>query len=265
VSFTDYEVPEENPTDGGQVDAVDGADAGFDGPVLQVDEYADYKVPVRVDGQEMFVPLAEAVQGYQRQADYTRKTQEVAQQRQELQVVAAIKQALDNDPEGTLQALSEHYGVGVAPRGAQPAAVEDPYSDWGFDGTTSAPDPRLSQLEQRIALFEKAQAQQQLEAEISRLQTKYGDSFNAQEVLAQAVASGDSDLERVYKLIDYDRVASTSKAQQQVASKTQQAVAAKKAAQVVSSGGSAVTQAMTDGPIRSIRDAWAAAKAQHGV
>lgn len=260
MSFTDSDVPEMDPTVGGQVDAADGAEAGFDGPILPIDEYRDFHVPVRVDGEELLVPLAEAVQGYQRQADYTRKTQEVAQQRQELQVVAAIKQALDNDPVGTLQALSEHYGVGGLPQAAPQQTQYDSDDVWGFGGATDTPDPRLSQLEQRIAAFEKAQAQQQLEAEIGRLQTKYGDSFNAQEVLAQAVASGDSDLERVYKLIDYDRVANASRAQQQQAAKTQQAVAAKRAAQVVSSGTSAVGKTVNDSPIRSIRDAWAAAK-----
>lgn len=264
MSFTESDVPEFDPTDSGQVDAADGAEAGFDGQILPIDDYKDFHVPVRVDGEEILVPLVEAVQGYQRQADYTRKTQEIAQQRQDLQVVAAIKTALDNDPVGTLQALSEHYGVGVAPQGAPQTSYE---SDdmWGFGGATEQSDPRLSQLEQRIAQFEKAQAQAQLEAEIGRLQAKYGESFNAQEVLAQAVASGDSNLERVYKLIDYDRVAVQGRAQQQVATKTQQAVAAKKAAQVVSSGGSAGGQVVSDASIRSIRDAWAAAKQEHGV
>lgn len=260
---TDFDVTD-NPIDDGQVGTDDGADAGFDGPVLAIDEYKDFHIPVRVDGEEMYVPLAEAVQGYQRQADYTRKTQEVAQQRQELQVVAAIKQALDNDPAGTIQALSEHYGVGVAPQGA-PQVQDDPYGDWGFSsGASDTPDPRLSQLEQRIAAFEKQQAQAQLDAEIQRLQSKYGEAFNAQEVLAQAVATGQSNLENVYKLISFDRIASGAVQQQQAAAKVQTQVAAKKAAQVVSSGGSAGARAVVDSPIRSIRDAFAAAKQELG-
>ncbi len=180
MSFTDsYEdVQDDGPVEHGQVEDLDGAEGG--GPVLPVDEYATYMVPVRVDGEEIMVPLSEAVQGYQRQADYTRKTQEVAQQRQELQVVAAIKQALESDPTGTIQALSEHYNVAtntVAPS-------QDYDEDWSY-GTTEQ-DPRLSQLEQRIAAFEKAQAQAQLDAELGRLQAKYGETFSAQEVLAQA-------------------------------------------------------------------------------
>ena len=259
MSFTDsYEdVQDDGPVGYGQVTNLDGAEDR--GPVLAVDEYAAYMVPVRVDGEEIMVPLSEAVQGYQRQADYTRKTQEVAQQRQELQVVAAIKQALESDPTGTIQALSDHYNV--ATTSVPPSQGYD--DDWSY-GTTEQ-DPRFSQLEQRVAAFERQQAQAQLDAEIGRLQSKYGESFSAQEVLAQAVALGNSDLEQVYKLTNFDRIVEVAQARHKEASKTQKTVEAKKAAQVVSSGGSAGSRAVVDTPIRSIREAWAAAKADQGV
>jgi hypothetical protein len=41
------------------------------------DEYADRNVKLNVAGEEVDVPLKEALAGYQRQADYTRKTQEL--------------------------------------------------------------------------------------------------------------------------------------------------------------------------------------------
>lgn len=44
----------------------------------------DYKVKVKIDGVEQEIPLAELKNGYSRQSDYTQKTQELAQQRQEL-------------------------------------------------------------------------------------------------------------------------------------------------------------------------------------
>jgi len=42
-------------------------------------------VKVLVDGQELELPVDEVAKGYQRQADYTRKTQEVAQQKQAME------------------------------------------------------------------------------------------------------------------------------------------------------------------------------------
>lgn len=44
----------------------------------------DYKVKVKIDGIEQEIPLSELKNGYSRQSDYTQKTQELAQQRQEL-------------------------------------------------------------------------------------------------------------------------------------------------------------------------------------
>lgn len=42
-------------------------------------------VTAKIDGEEQEIPLSEAMQGYQRQQDYTRKTQELASQRRELE------------------------------------------------------------------------------------------------------------------------------------------------------------------------------------
>lgn len=53
------------------------------------------KYTVKVDGQELEVDEGELVQGYQRQADYTRKTQELARERNEVaqMIPNAVKQA----------------------------------------------------------------------------------------------------------------------------------------------------------------------------
>jgi hypothetical protein len=45
---------------------------------------SDFKVKVKVNGQEQEVTLDELKNGYQRQSDYTQKTQEIAQQKQAL-------------------------------------------------------------------------------------------------------------------------------------------------------------------------------------
>lgn len=49
----------------------------------------NYKVKVKVNGVETEIPFAELRNGYQRQADYTTKTQELADQRKEVQSQAA--------------------------------------------------------------------------------------------------------------------------------------------------------------------------------
>lgn len=49
---------------------------------------------VKVDGQEIEVPASELVKGYQRTADYTRKTQELAEMRKQVQAEAVESRAL---------------------------------------------------------------------------------------------------------------------------------------------------------------------------
>jgi len=255
VDTTDYS-PDVDPVDDGQVDELGGAD---DAPVIDVNEFGDHYVTVKVDGMDVRVPLSEAIAGYSRQADYTRKTQELASQRQELQWASAIKQALENDPAGTIDLLADHYGV--SRKEAQRMIDDDPYFDSGFQMDDPAAK-RIQEMEGRISAFEKAQAQQELEREISRLQTTYGDDFDAQEVVAAAVAQGSTNLEAVFKQIAFDRVTARQKAE---ASKAAKKVEDKRQASVVSGASSAKTASDDVGTIRSIADAWAAAKRQHGV
>ena len=58
------------------------------------DEYADRPVKLNIAGEEIDVPLKEALAGYQRQADYTRKTQELSEQRKQVQFGTALQEAV---------------------------------------------------------------------------------------------------------------------------------------------------------------------------
>lgn len=250
----------DDPVIDGQVEETDGSDeTSVEEQLLDISQYTGYKVPVKVDGEEVLVPIEEVAAGYSRQADYTRKTQELAQQRAELQWANALKGALDNDPQGTLQLLSQHYGiVSSAPTQQQP---DDPFD---FDRSWQdepAVDPRYASLEQRLARFEQEQANQALTSEITRLVGKYGEDFDPQEVVSNAVRLGSNDLEAVYKQTAFDRV--LTKAQQAAARAAQLEAqrTAKQAAGLVSGGESARGGGSSDGPaIRSITDAWNAAK-----
>ena len=71
-------------------------------------------VKVKVDGTDIDVPFGEAIQGYQRQADYTRKTQELAAQREQLGYAQTLQQALETNPQETIDLLTRHYGVATA-------------------------------------------------------------------------------------------------------------------------------------------------------
>ena len=59
--------------------------------------------PLKVDGTESSRSVLNELQdGYQRQSDYTRKTQELAEERKRLSQAEAIVSALETDPDGTI-------------------------------------------------------------------------------------------------------------------------------------------------------------------
>jgi len=224
--------------------------------LLPVDEYGDKYVSVSVGGEDIKVPLKEPLSGYQRQADYTRKTQELSEQRKQVQFGAALQEALQNDPNGTLALLSQHYGVAQ-----QPSEEEELYMD--------PVEKQYRQLDQRLAAFEQQKAMDQLEKTVQSLQTRYGSDFDANEVVAKALAIGSSDLEAVYKQVAFDRLYEDASAvrhlREKKAQEQTQVTQAKRQASVVSSGSSASSADVSAKPITSLRDAYEAAKRQHSV
>lgn len=244
----------------GQVEG--GEETAFEEPsyeYINVDEFADKYVKLTVDGEELEVPLKEAVSGYQRQADYTRKTQALAEERRSVQFAQAIQQALDNDPLATIELLKSHYGLD------QQAASEFEEDDLFADPM----EKQYKQLEQRLRSFEEQQALNELERTIGGLQQKYGDDFDANEVVSIALAKGTTDLEGVYKQMAFDRLHQREQAQRELqarkAQQEQKIVQAKRSSGIVAGGSSAQGTSTESGPITSLRDAFAAAKQQLGI
>ena len=226
---------------------------------VDIDSYGDKYVKLKVDGEELDVPLKEALSGYQRQADYTRKTQELASQRENLQRAATIAEALERDPMGTLDALGRFYGASTA---NQPAPIQEPEF-------TDPLERQVWELNQKIQSFEQLQAQQELEREVSRLQSQYPD-FNPMEVISTALKYGVDDLEGIYKQMAYDKlvqeVQTYRQAQQALAAQESQVTDAKRQAAFVAGGASANGSGTEPvGRISSVQDAWLAAKRQVGM
>ncbi|NBW08693.1 MAG: hypothetical protein EBR82_11770 [Caulobacteraceae bacterium] len=217
-----------DPTADGQVNEVTEviAETPVQEPELfDYTEIADKVIKLQVDGEEVIVPVKEALAGYQRQADYTRKTQELSEQRKQVQFAATLAESLQKDPAGTLQALQQHYGVKTP---IQDQQVEEEYLD--------PAEKQLRDLEQRIATFEQQKAMDDLAKTIDSLQSKYGEDFNADEVVAKALATGSTDLEAVFKQISFDKVYSKASEASRKLAEEQARVDAKRSASVVSGG-----------------------------
>jgi hypothetical protein len=221
--------------------------------LLDVTEIADKVVKLQVDGEEIAIPVKEALAGYQRQADYTRKTQEISEQRKQLQFAATLQEALQKDPENTLRLLNQQFGKN------QPTAVTPEEEEY-----LTPEEQQVRQLNQRLAALEQERAMDALVKTIDTLQEKYGDEFNADEVVFRANQLGTTDLEAVFKSIAFDKVyAEKTKASKKLAEE-QERLNAKRNASVVSSGASAKTSAPKSAPPKSIHEAFEMTKRQLG-
>ena len=107
--------------------------------------------------------------GYLRQSDYTKKTQEIANQKREMEDALALYQKVKNTPEIAEQA-SQQYNI-----------------------------PNLDPSQQRLIELENKLMDMQLEREINLLQSKY-DDFEVREVLTVAQEKGLMNLEDAYLL-----------------------------------------------------------------
>ena len=204
---------------------------------------------VKVDGAESQVTLDELRDGYQRQADYTRKTQELSAERDRLRQAESIVSALESDPEGTLQALQRSFGVDISSPNQQ--------EDWEELDPT---EQKLRELEKKIDKQEANQRQQSVEREVTKLQESYGE-FDAKELLGHAVKHGIANLEAAYTHWQFGDVKATADKLQQ----EQDIISKKRSASVIAPGGS--TQAGTqqskgEAAPSSIREAFERAKQQ---
>ena len=211
---------------------------------------------VKVGGDEMQVSLEELQDGYQRQSDYTRKTQELASERQRLQQAEAIVSALEADPQGTLQALHNAFGVEENVPTNGPTG-----SDWEVDDPQSE---RINRLEKQLEDQAKVQRQQALDKEMSSLKEQHGD-FDEQELFQHALKNQIPNLEAAYAHMKFNEVADKAKRLEEEAA----VVDAKREAAVVETGssrqaGAIVASSNSNEAPSSIREAFLQAKAALG-
>jgi len=108
-----------------------------------------------------------------------------------------------------------------------------------------------------------------LERNLEFLQSKYGEDFDSNEVVAAALATGSNDLEGIYKQMAFDKMMSRQQAQQQVAQQRQvqeqKIVESKRQTGIVAGASGAASADSASAPVSSLRDAFDLAKRQLGI
>jgi len=257
--------PEAAPVADGQGAEAEGGAAAVEAPEPQYFDptpYADQLTKVTVDGEEIEVPVAELLGGYSRTADYTRKAQQLAAQRQQLQFADAIATALEANPQKAIEYLSERYGLQVAPRQEEEEEFLDP-------------------LERKVAYLEardEARAQQDADARLSQQiaeAQQLWDDIDPREAVAYALQrdwQGPTAIADAFAALSGQRVLAERAAQRQLGQTQQQAEQAAIAAKQrlngsVEQGGGAGQGATMTGPQQAstIAEAWEMAKQQLGI
>jgi hypothetical protein len=192
---------------------------------------------VKVGGREEQVSLEDLTNGYMRQADYTRKTQELAQQREQVAQMHALQTALERDPRATLAALAGVFGVdfGAAAQGAaanQLSVETDPLEILAkqvetLTGTLTAQQQAALQAQQQAQ--QQAAIQAQVDREIADLKGAHGE-FDHMELVRYAVENQAPNLAVAYRAWQFDQAEAARIAERN------RVVAEKRRAQVVSGG-----------------------------
>lgn len=225
---TDEVVSPEEPVPAQVGDSPDNETVVVEAPAINMDEYGDQLVPVKIDGEIEYVPLKEAALGYQRQADYSRKTQahaaQVTQHEREIQIGKAYLE----DPEGTLRALAGFQGVQLADSQTAAAPQDEVYRTPEELALAEA-NQKIAELEQR---FEATAAQTQLERDMTALEVELGEKVDRDALYQHMAAIGTARPDVAWAHLNKDAALSGRSASANAAAKAA-VIEAKREAQVV--------------------------------
>ena len=237
---------------------------------LDVEDPSSKYVKVKVDGEELDVPLSEALSGYQRHADYTRGKQALAEERKQAEEALQVYQAMQANPGLTVQVLAQRAGVsvqeylGMSPQERQDATQEQAPE---FDDPL---ERELYETRQQVAEMQRQMQDRAADERLARVTNGLREQYSAtDDEIREAVRQtaqmnlGIDAVPMVFRAMAYDKtrtqqeVAAETAAQRQQAEQQRQA-AASAAQEVVASGSrsaNGVTQAAPSHHPKSTREA----------
>jgi hypothetical protein len=173
---------------------------------------------IKVAGEEQEISLEEALNNGMRQADYTRKTQELAVERERLTDAERLWNLIEANPQVTLAALAEGYGYKLSP--AEQAALEREQAQLD-DEPLDPEEQRWQEFDQFRQQVQMERLQAQVDRELTDIHSKYGVGFNDNDLLQYALDNEIGNLETAFRAMAFDRmtqVAEERRVQQKKAS-----------------------------------------------
>lgn len=197
VPSTESDASEQNPFEGTPLDDADGSVTPPEGSDGNDDTFT-----VQIDGKEVEVTLEELQSGYMRQADYTRKTQDVAANKRRLETLERFEQSLESDAALTIQQLAEAYGVELTP--AQQQAAAEAAAQLDPDDPVAKELNELKQWKQQVesqfTQRQEAEMQAQIDADLDAVKTEFNDpNLDETELLEFAIENSVPNLKLAYR------------------------------------------------------------------
>lgn len=199
------------PVEGGETEqqAQEPSEGAIEEPVRQYVEVEDPDnryVRVRVDNEDVEVPYSEALKGYSREAHFTRNMQQLAEVRQEAEFGLRLQQALEANPELTLQILAQQHGYNLAaPQQAPQPAADDEYAD-PLEREIANERQAREALEDRLA---QREADEVLHRAVAGLRSQFNlsdEDLDAVIATAYQLNLGVQALPMIYKTMQFDRI-----------------------------------------------------------
>lgn len=233
---------------------------------VEIDDPDNRYVRVRVDNEDVEIPFSEALKGYSRESHFTRNMQQLAQQRQEAEFGLRLQQAMETNPELTLEILARQHGYNLVQPQQAPPAAEEEYADPLEREIVKERQARQA-LEERFA---QREADEQLQHAIAGLRSQYNLSDEDLRTVVNTAMQMNLSVQAlpmIYKTMQFDRIDARVRAQRAEAARQQQETqrrqqAATQATAIVGSGrGSAngLTAQVDAGGRMSLREAIEAA------
>ena len=173
------EVEEEAPEEEEEGQAEEETEEEVEEEETEIVAEEDLKYTIKVDGEEIEVGIDELKNGYQRQADYTRKSQALAEQRKETEQIQSERQRLEQERQmyaNGLQMLQEQQSAKLKDFDNvdwEGLKTEDPYQYMIKKDEYRDAQERITNLVQEQQAVQQEQAQQAQQVRAHFVQQEY--------------------------------------------------------------------------------------------
>ena len=173
------EVEEEAPEEEEEGQAEEETEEEVEEEEFDVVAEEDLKYTIKVDGEELEVGIDELKNGYQRQADYTRKSQALAEQRKETEAILSERQKLEQERQmyaNGLQMLREQQSSKLQEfenTDWQTLKDDDPYQYILKRDEYRDAQEKVQNVQQQQAIIQQEQAEEAQKARAHFVQQEY--------------------------------------------------------------------------------------------